>query len=56
MDKLMSVVSMMGDVTDQKWYTSIVGTIINWMNALLMPIIIIVATAGMIYAVFLGIQ
>ena len=58
MDKLMAIVSMLGDtdITNQKWYTGIVQTIIDWMNALLMPIIIIVATAGMIYAIFLGIQ
>lgn len=55
---LLSMASMLGDntYTNQTWYTKIVKVVIEWLQMLLWPIIIIVATAGMIYAIYLGIQ
>ena len=55
----LAMTSLLGvdtSVTNQAWYKNIVNVIIQWLDALLVPIIIIVATAGMIYAIYLGIQ
>lgn len=55
---LLSMASLLGAgySNSAPWYTQIVKTVIDWLQMLLWPIIIIVATAGMIYAIYLGIQ
>lgn len=55
---LLSMASMLGAeyTNSAAWYDQIVKVVIDWLKMLLWPIIIIVATAGMIYAIYLGIQ
>lgn len=55
---LLSMASLLGDAYSNSalWYDKIVKVVIEWLQMLLWPIIIIVATAGMIYAIYLGIQ
>ena len=56
MSKFFSVLDDTVTVTEQSWYKNIVQPIINGINIALIPIIIIVASLGMIYAIYLGIQ
>ncbi len=45
-----------GDVTTQDWYKSIFEPIIEVLNMMIVPLLILVGTAGSIYAIILGVK
>lgn len=62
MAKALTGVSMLGDTeaakpyTEQTWYTKIVWPIANALNIALGPILILLGSAGAIYAIVLGVN
>ncbi len=44
------------NATDETWYKGIIAPIINLLDKLLLPILIILGTAGSIYVIVLGVQ
>jgi cell division protein FtsW (lipid II flippase) len=58
--KMANFLSMLGDdpmdVTTEAWYQNVVQPILNILDALLVPLLIIVGTAGSIYAIVLGVN
>lgn len=44
------------DLADQSWITNILDPILDLLDSLLLPIIIIIGTVGSIYAIILGVN
>lgn len=44
------------DATDENWYKAIVQPIIDLLDKLLLPILIVLGTAGSIYVIILGVN
>lgn len=55
--KMANIFSMLGiDLIDQEWYKNIFNPITSLLDSMLVPILIIIGTAGSIYAIVLGVN